>query len=446
MSIWHIEEFKPRTPRAQPNLQSAYTWDKNRNLPDLEAGFRVQSSDQARVPYPSYLYVENPVRLSAYDPYSWGPEYESILQKEIDQNDGYICPVDAVSQRDGTVNHDGFPLSQPPQVPFKGQQQLTSRDIGQVKGKIGGLGADIGKKRKGFYPEEISNLRKGYFPTVTFNELEKNAKEEEKEKENETKEKQEEEKQQEEVLLEKVFKETKKVFEETKRNTFDEAVEQLLKEEKQNQDPTDADVEFEMEQEEKMTEAQKQFEAASEQERNIFEQFTPKKEKILYESTMPMRTSEYAAVFSPNISPPSVIFMGGSETPTYPARNRSTTLQSSAQQDVKTTTSNPSPGFGLDFPFPGILGGVRPAPNTPLSSERIPKKQQVFVTPQRPVQEREPITPDTPEIRKLNIFRKQIAPMIKKKYGKTVRGFDDAKDQLTLNEWTEVKRTFKIQE
>lgn len=440
MSIWHIEEFKPRTPRAQPNLQSAYTWDKNRNLPDLEAGFRVQSSDQAWVPYPSYLYVENPVRLAASDPYAWGPEYESILQKEIDQNDGYICPVDAVSQRDGTVNHDGFPLSQPPQVPLKGQQPSQvkpSPDVGQMKGKIGGKGEEIGKKRKGMYPEDVGNPPKGYFPKVTFNELEENVKEEN------VKEEKRREEQQEDVLFEKVF-ETVVQEEKLKKTEIDETFEQLLKEEKQNQDPTDPDVKFEMQQEEKMSAAEKEFKETRE-ERNIIEQFTPKKEKPTYESTFPMRTPEYAAVFSSKISPPSVIFMGGSETPNYPASYRSTTLQSSAQQDVKTKTPNPSPGFGLDFPFPGISGVSRP-PSTPLSSERNPKKQQVYVTPAREEKEQKPSTPDTEEIKKMNIFRSQIAPFIKQKYGKTVRGFNDAKKQLSLNQWAEVKRNFKIQE
>jgi hypothetical protein len=142
MSIWHIEQYKPRPPIAQPSLKSAYLEDSNRILPDLQAGFRIQSSDQARVPAPSYLFLENAARLPQMDPYAWGPAYEQVLQIREDRNKGIIPRLDSMSKRKGPENEDGYPMEEKPEYPQP------------MFGGIGG-GPRLKKGKTAIYPEEI---------------------------------------------------------------------------------------------------------------------------------------------------------------------------------------------------------------------------------------------------------------------------------------------------
>jgi hypothetical protein len=279
MSIWHIEELKPRPPRAQPQLQSAYTWDKERSLPDLESGFRVQSSDQAWVPYPSYLFVENGVRLDTYDPFAWGTEYESILQNRVDQVDGHLAPLDAPSQRDQIVNHDGFPLSQPPQVPQP------------VPGQIGGPGEEMGRKRKGVYAEQVPSKKGppfGYFPKdVSFEQFAKGYEPTEEEKQ---------------------FKEkSKKAVEDYERKKGEE--ESMKEEEKE----TVKEEEFK-EEEESKSYAPPKVEPEPES-KSYMDVLTPMR--------IGMRSSQQRSIsVSPILAPPSVIPLGY-ETPVQPSSLRS---------------------------------------------------------------------------------------------------------------------------
>jgi hypothetical protein len=141
MSIWHIEQYKPRPPIAQPSLESAYLEDSNRILPDLQAGFRIQSSDQSRPPAPSYLFLENAVRLPQFDPYAWGSAYEQVLQTREDRNKGLIPRLDSMSKRKGAENEDGYKMEEKPEYP----QPI-----------FGGIGGPTLKKGKtAIYPEEI---------------------------------------------------------------------------------------------------------------------------------------------------------------------------------------------------------------------------------------------------------------------------------------------------
>jgi hypothetical protein len=142
MSIWHIEQYKPRPPIAQPSLESAYLEDSNRILPDLQAGFRIQSSDQARVPAPSYLFLENAARLPQMDPYAWGPAYEQVLQIREDRNKGIIPRLDSMSKRKGPENEDGYPMEEKPEYPQP------------IFGGIGG-GPTLKKGKTAIYPEQI---------------------------------------------------------------------------------------------------------------------------------------------------------------------------------------------------------------------------------------------------------------------------------------------------
>jgi hypothetical protein len=116
MSIWNIVEYKPKVPQAQGNLRSAYTYEKDRKLPDLQAGFRIFGSDQDPNPANSFLYVENPVRLPQIDPFAWGPQYESILQVKEDHNQGFRATLDIPDLRRIPVSVNGVPLEgfQPP--------------------------------------------------------------------------------------------------------------------------------------------------------------------------------------------------------------------------------------------------------------------------------------------------------------------------------------------
>ena len=116
MSIWNIVEYKPKVPQAQGNLRSAYIYEKDRKLPDLQAGFRIFGSDQDPNPANSFLYVENPVRLPQIDPFAWGPQYESILQVKEDHNQGFRATLDIPDLRRIPVSVNGVPLEgfQPP--------------------------------------------------------------------------------------------------------------------------------------------------------------------------------------------------------------------------------------------------------------------------------------------------------------------------------------------
>jgi hypothetical protein len=115
MSIWHIEEYKPRAPRGSSALEAAYVWQNDRQLPDLQAGFRGISSDQQPYPLPSYLFLENAARLPKVDPHAWGPEYEQVILNREDHNEGYQTTMDVKSLRQIPVSMDGVPQGGLPQ-------------------------------------------------------------------------------------------------------------------------------------------------------------------------------------------------------------------------------------------------------------------------------------------------------------------------------------------
>jgi hypothetical protein len=137
MSIWHIEEYKPRATQGSSALEAAYIWQNDRQLPDLEAGFRGVSSDQQPYPLPSYLFLENAARLPQIDPYAWGPQYEHVLLNREDHNEGMKPPMDVKSLRIIPVNIDGIPEGQlPPQVQEEEQmRKKRERDATEFRQK-----------------------------------------------------------------------------------------------------------------------------------------------------------------------------------------------------------------------------------------------------------------------------------------------------------------------
>lgn len=176
MSIWHIEQYKPKAPQAQPNLPSAYIWDSKRSLPDLQAGFRVQSSDQAWTPNPSYLFLENAARLPQIDPFSWGPEYENVLLDREEMNVGFKTKLDSLSKRDVNENEDGYPRMELPNFSAPLFSGLKRKLFEGKKEKVpGGPGGKTVKLQKGMYPkEEEMEYFPGKQPEDLFKDLEKN--------------------------------------------------------------------------------------------------------------------------------------------------------------------------------------------------------------------------------------------------------------------------------
>jgi hypothetical protein len=128
MSIWHIEEYKPRATQGSSALEAAYIWQNDRQLPDLEAGFRGVSSDQQPYPLPSYLFLENAARLPQIDPYAWGPQYEHVLVNREDHNEGTKPPMDVKSLRIIPVNIDGVPEGQLPPQMHEEEQMRKKRE------------------------------------------------------------------------------------------------------------------------------------------------------------------------------------------------------------------------------------------------------------------------------------------------------------------------------
>lgn len=429
MSIWNIEEYKPRPTRAQPHLSAAYLLDKERTLPDLEAGFRVQSSDQAWVPQPSYLFLIDHARLERADPYAWGPEYESILQTRIDQNEGYVCPLDSMSERDIRYNLDGFPMNQPPMAPNKDfvrapetvkkgesigeKRKAAARPEQEKQPKKGIPSADILSEQLGETPkkgipstdilsEQLGETPKkgapfGYFPDVTYRELRKNAYgdlvEELKHAGDETI-----------SDMEKALKFRKKQKAEVESVKLDES--------KSEYDPLD-------EVEKTKNSATDQLDAEMMKNINSYEKdVSDRREeeaKMIYDIGTPMRSQEYKRLFQTPQKPTDSIgkvlygyttpasnaqqgkiLIGNNEKPVQPEGKRSTTLNAPASSSRNPRSNQKTPRAILfseveeleekSYSPPSTPMGARYSPNFPLSPESVlvsPAKQQT-PTPKRP--------------------------------------------------------------
>jgi ABC-type transporter Mla subunit MlaD len=147
MSIWHIEEYKPRAPRGSSALEAAYVWQNDRQLPDLEAGFRGISSDQQPYPLPSYLFLENAARLPQVDPHAWGPEYEQVILNREDHNEGYQTSMDVKSLRQKPVSMDGVPEGGLPQEMEESEVERKKREREMIQ-KSQQKGEQIRQKRQ----------------------------------------------------------------------------------------------------------------------------------------------------------------------------------------------------------------------------------------------------------------------------------------------------------
>lgn len=504
MSIWNIEEYKPRPTQAQPHLNAAYLLDKERNLPDLEAGFRVQSSDQAWVPQPSYLYLVNNARLERADQYAWGPQYESFLQTRIDQNEGYVCPLDSMSERDIRYNLDGFPMNQPPLAPNK----AYVREPETVK-----KGESIGEKRKADSTQEEKPSKKGipsrdilseqlgettkkeeapfgYFPDVSFKNLQKesfeNLKEEMKHAGPETL-----------KMYEKLLKMKKLEKEAAMKEETVESVK--LDESKADYDPLDeaekanvsatSNLDAEMM---KNIDAFKMGIDSKKQEQKKME------EKLIYDVEYPMRSQEYKRLFSTPKNPTTPIerilygpftpkasdsqqgkiFTGNNQTPIQPEGKRNTVLNSFAsisenpRSGVKTPRALLFSEFDEEKSYsppltPAKFGlGAQYSPEFPRTPESIlvspkqqtptPKRPQVIQSPlistPKAKEQTTPVTPtakngqtstpSTDEVKNMKLFR----PLqdIARGYGVKGTSYEQLKKKLEEQGlWLDAKQKLK---
>ena len=112
-SIWNIVPLKPTDPKQQTFAQ-AYTFGgADRQLPDLNAGFRQVNSDKLLETPPSYLYTVSAERWQQVD--RKDPLKYTFLQADEQYNEGKVqilgLPSATRSQR---VQTDGFPVAQIP--------------------------------------------------------------------------------------------------------------------------------------------------------------------------------------------------------------------------------------------------------------------------------------------------------------------------------------------
>lgn len=112
-AIWNIVPLKPNDPQAQ-GLNQAYAYGgDDRQLPDLQAGFRQSNSDKIQGAPPSFLYTVSAQRWQTVD--RKDPLKYTYLQGDEQYNEGKVqilgLPTAMRAQR---TQQDGFPVAQQP--------------------------------------------------------------------------------------------------------------------------------------------------------------------------------------------------------------------------------------------------------------------------------------------------------------------------------------------
>jgi hypothetical protein len=132
--IWNIDQLKPDDATGQL-LSNTYITDGQRNLPDLEPGFKVHVADNITTPIPSLFSSETPLRWKTTP----SSNFERTIQSDLHLGNrgmrgevyGETNIIDVSSTRNTSVNADGVSMNgtppPPPIHPVRTQQIRLGR-------------------------------------------------------------------------------------------------------------------------------------------------------------------------------------------------------------------------------------------------------------------------------------------------------------------------------